>query len=259
LGRARGQSLSFLAAMLFYNSSKKQLKNFEFNNEVVNSWRKSNEELLAEDKNLGIHIFEIKNTSSGCIYGVLIPGLKQDNVKKTSEIPVKLLGRIIVWINPEKGYITPLIEEYSGDICVKRYASQDYFLKENSEIWYPRKSIDTEFDAKGEQISQTTYDVNPEKSAINIPINDDEFVFPVSAGWTVTDRQSGNQTSYRVIRNTKLKFENGRIALRGNRDFIAESNTLSVNNDRLIRMFCIVIGVIFVLFALFRLRRKTIK
>jgi hypothetical protein len=258
LGKIRSPMFTMLTAALLYGGTKKQLNDFEFNKETVNTWRDSNHKLLQKDKEAAVHIFEKKDTPEGMIYGVIMPGLSLNSagLQGTSRFPKK----IIVWINPEKGYITPLIEEYSGDICVKRYESQDYFLEENSEIWYPKKSIDTEFDAKGEQISQTTYEVSEEKSAINIKISDDEFVFPVSAGWTVTDRQSGRQNSYRAVRNTKLKFENGRITLRGNRDFISESNALSVNlpvnNDWLIRMFCIVIGVIFVLFTLFRLRRS---
>jgi hypothetical protein len=264
LGKIRGTMFTMLTATLLYGGTKKQLNDFEFNKETVNAWRNSNHKLLQNDKEAAVHIFEEKDTPEGRIYGVIMPGLSLSSAKLQSAAS-RFPKKIIVWINPEKGYITPLIEEYFEDICVKRYESQDYFLKENSEIWYPRKSIETEFDVKGEQISQTTYDVNEEKSAINIKISDDEFVFPISAGWTVTDRQSrlGRQNSYRVVRNTKLKFENGRIALHGNRDFIAESNMLSVNlpvnNEMLIRMFCIVIGVIFVLFALFRLRRKTIK
>ncbi|MDR2641912.1 MAG: hypothetical protein LBC74_03885 [Planctomycetaceae bacterium] len=258
LGRVRGQMFMKLTALLLYGGTEKQLNNFEFNKEVVNAWREANHKLIQKDKDAAVHIFREENTPEGRIYGVIMPGLNRE-VTKSRNVVSRFPERVIIWINPEKGHVTPLIEEYFEDVCIKRYESRYYFLMGNSGIWYPRESIETDFDKKGEQISQTTYDVNIEKSAINIEISDDEFVFPVPAGWTITDRQSVIHNSYRAVRNTKLKFEKGRIALRGNRDFIAEGGTpvnLMVGNDWFMRMFCIVIGAVLVLFVLISLYKK---
>ncbi|MDR0705431.1 MAG: hypothetical protein LBF88_10655 [Planctomycetaceae bacterium] len=257
LGRARGHRVASFTALFLLSGTQKQMKDFSFNQSFIEQFIALNDDLVKNTKTAGIRVTGQRDFEGSLVWVITIPQPTDKRIKNN-----KINGKTVIWVDPTRGYICPLIEEYVQDICVVRYESSDYYQDKSSGIWFPRKTVDTEFDlVTKEQLRRTVYEIIPEETDFNIPINNDEFVFPVSAGWTVTDRQSGRQTSYRVVRNTKLKFENGRIALHGNRDFIAESNTLPVNslvnNDRLIRMFCIVIGVIFVLFALFCLRRKT--
>jgi hypothetical protein len=175
----------------------------------------------------------------------------------------RLFSKVIVWINPEKGYITPLIEEYFDGKPIVRYESKNYFQDKHSGVWFPQLFIETNFDEKGKQRSKDTYEVNIEKTSFNIDISDDEFVFDVPAGWSITDKQNGIRQDYRVVRNTKLKFnEKGRIAFRESRDFIPDYPFFSLPNAANLmtiswtRKMCLVFGMILLMYALYRLSKE---
>jgi hypothetical protein len=258
LGRARGHRFSSFTALFLLGGTQEQMKSFSFNQDFIEQFIALNDDLVKNTKTAGIRITGQRNFEDSFVWILTIPQPTDIRVKRNVN------GKTVIWVDPTRGYICPLIEEYVQDICVVRYESSDYYQDKSSGIWFPRKTIDTEFDlVTKEQLRRVTYEIIHEETDFNIPISDDEFVFPIVAGWTVMDKQSGRQNSYRVVRDTKLKFEKGRIALNESRDFIADdvmsSVNLPVSNEWMIRMFCIVIGVVFVLFALFHFRRRTIK
>ncbi len=261
-GRARGERLTTLTALLLLGGTETQITQREFHLDTVKALRESNRELLSVDPKHGVHIFAEQDTDEGHLYGVLIPGIPKRS-KDMNDAAAKMLGKCIVWINPEKGYITPLIEEFLGDVCVARYESRDYFQDKSSKLWYPKTTIDTVFNDKGEQVSKTTYEVDVEKTKLNIDISDDEFVFPIKAGWSVTDRQTGIQQSYRTVRDTKLEFnEKGRIAFSESRDFVPDYPVISVANAANVlnmswpRILCIVLGFVMFAYGVIRLRKN---
>ncbi|MDR2346267.1 MAG: hypothetical protein LBE18_09400 [Planctomycetaceae bacterium] len=255
LGRARGHRLSTFTALFLLSGTQKQMKSFSFNKSFIEQFIALNDDLVKNTKTAGIRITDKKDFEGSLVWVLTISQPSDKFLKR------KINGKTVIWVDPARGYICPLVEEYVQDICVVRYESSDYYQDKSSGIWFPRKTVDTEFDlVTKEQLQRTVYEIIPDETDFNISISNDEFVFHVPTGWTVNDRRFVIRQSYRAIRDTKLKFEQGRIALRGNRDFIVEDNFLSVNlpvnNNWLIRMFCIIIGIIFVLFVLSRLLKK---
>lgn len=125
--------------------------------------------------------------------------------------------KALVWIDPARGYICPKIEEYVGDRVFKSYESSGYFLDRNSGLWWPRSHVETEYDTNtGAVKSRVAYAMTPEETALNVPIDDDEFAFRAKRGMEIADNQEGTGPRYYVANDTSLRMKHGVLDLTTN-------------------------------------------
>lgn len=210
-GRARGATLQFLTATLLLGTT--DARDDRFNQATI-------------EKTRGV----LKAIGSG--YPIQKQVEFEGGTASVVEISARLdkapinpfgVGRTLVWIDPARGYICPKIEEYVGDRVFKSYESSGYFLDQNSGLWWPRSHIETEYDPDTGAIkSRDTYTMTPEGTALNIPIDDDEFVFHAKPGMQIADNQEGTGPIYHVANETSLRMKNGVLDFSHNPDLILQ-------------------------------------
>ncbi|MEW4531419.1 hypothetical protein [Maioricimonas sp. JC845] len=121
-----------------------------------------------------------------------------------------------VWVDPERGYVTPRIEERSGDRVTFRRKSDGYFRDRHSGLYYPARYVEERFSPEsGELIETIVHEVNPEDFALNVPIDPSEFAVEVPAGTVVLDEINGGD-NYTATGPATLQFDNGQIDLAAN-------------------------------------------
>jgi hypothetical protein len=87
-----------------------------------------NDDLVKNTKTAGIRIVGQRDFDNGLVWLVTIPQPTDKRIKSNVN------GKTVIWIDPVRGYICPLIEEYVHDICVVRYESSDYYQDKSSGI-----------------------------------------------------------------------------------------------------------------------------
>ncbi len=62
-----------------------------------------------------------------------------------------------VWIDDRRGFVTPLIEEFgAGGVLRKRYVSSGYVRVAASDLWYPAKHEESNFDEQTGELDKAT-------------------------------------------------------------------------------------------------------
>jgi len=183
LGRARGMRVDLWSALLL-KPDQVNSGGFIINTEAIEELRNFNNDLY-ETLKKQIQIIEERNFENGNVFVVSIPNRKNETLRQIG------FGKTIIWIDPAKGYVCPLIEEYYGDegneVLLYRYEASDYFLDENSGLWFPSRAKTTQFDTIDPQKidSETVYEILVSQTKLNIPISDEEFSFAIKKGGDV--------------------------------------------------------------------------
>jgi len=123
-----------------------------------------------------------------------------------------------VWIDDQKGFITPLIEEFgAGGVLRKRYASSGYVRIATADLWYPAKHEESSFDEQtGELAVSTVFETNMKTLRLNEAIPEEEFTVRVPQGVTVADKRGGGLVTHMVVADAaSLQFKAGRLDLDG--------------------------------------------
>jgi len=125
---------------------------------------------------------------------------------------VKMQTRLLkLWVDPSRGFIVPVEEEYHDGKRVIRLESSDYRLASTDGVWFPWSSKETHYDpATGEAVSEREWRVTA--AVLNDPIDPKEFEVVVPAGEAISDsRTSTTATTYRTTAPVTI----GAIAPRG--------------------------------------------
>lgn len=125
---------------------------------------------------------------------------------------VKMQTRLLkLTVDPSRGFIVPVEEEYHDGKRVIRLESSDYRLASKDGVWFPWSSKETHYDpTTGEVVSELEWRVTA--AVLNDPIDPKEFEVVVPAGEAINDsRTSTTATTYRTTAPVTI----GAIAPRG--------------------------------------------
>ena len=125
---------------------------------------------------------------------------------------VKMQTRLLkLTVDPSRGFIVPVEEEYHDGKRLIRLESSDYRLASKDGVWFPWSSKETHYDpATGEVVSEREWRVTA--AVLNDPIDPKEFEIVVPAGEAISDsRTSTTATTYRTTAPVTI----GAIAPRG--------------------------------------------
>lgn len=120
------------------------------------------------------------------------------------------------WIDPDRGYVCPLVELYddSGSVT-ERWRSSQYFLHESSGLWFPAIHIHSTFVRKvGQDVEERTYRLNPRTFQLNQAVGDEEFAIQLPKGAAVLDTRATEVARYKVIKPASLCLSRERLDLR---------------------------------------------
>lgn len=124
----------------------------------------------------------------------------------------KMQTRLLkLMVDPSRGFIVPVEEEYHDGKRVIRLESSDYRLASKDGVWFPWSSKETHYDpATGEVVSEREWRITA--AVLNDPIDPKEFEVVVPAGEAINDsRTSTTATTYRTTAPVTI----GAIAPRG--------------------------------------------
>lgn len=170
------------------------------------------------------------------------------------------------WIDPSRGYVCPLVQEYSPENgkILKEYTSGDYFLHAKSGLWYPATHEEKTWDENETLTESQLYTIDPDTFQFNQPVSDQEFYIDVPEGQTVVD--SRGMPSMTPL-PTYHSIDKGTLSLAKNGLNLSEMTWLSpleipreyqIQRGRyiLFRLSLVGIGLIFISIALYRMWRR---
>jgi hypothetical protein len=110
---------------------------------------------------------------------------------------LKIQARLLsLTVDPSRGYIVPVEEEYHNGKRVIRLESSDYRQSSKDGLWFPWQSKETHYNpATGDILSEHVWQVTA--AVLNDPIDPKEFEVAIPAGESIQDsRESNVATSY---------------------------------------------------------------
>lgn len=217
-GRARGTTLQFLTVMLLLGTPNNS--DYHFNPETIEKTRVL---LTRVGATSGWRVVG-KREFEGGTASVLEIAPAAGARSTFSRIGV---NRTLVWVDPARGYICPRIEEYSGERPSRVYESSGFFLDRNSGLWWPRLHTDTVYDAESGATKETKiYTMTPERTALNVPVGDEDFTFHATPKMKVCDKQGGSDVVYQVVKAASLRLKDGAFDLANNPALVPERDIL---------------------------------
>jgi hypothetical protein len=120
------------------------------------------------------------------------------------------------WIDPSRGYICPLAQQYSpenGKILIE-YSARNYFLHEKSGLWYPQECEEKTWDARSDSLLESRqYRINPVTFQINQPVSDEEFSIDIVENMVVVDERVTPNVVYVTTESGSLSLAQGGLDL----------------------------------------------
>lgn len=112
------------------------------------------------------------------------------------------IPQLRIWIDPERGFITPrIIELANGEPCVE-YVSSHYQYLEDAGLWWPRvHQVSNHFEQ-----TVTRYEIDLDRSCVNCPIDEAEFELAVVPGNCVSDDRDGHSEHLVIRKPYRMKF-----------------------------------------------------
>ena len=107
---------------------------------------------------------------------------------------LKMQTRLLsLTIDPSRGYIVPLEEEYHDGQLVLRFESSDYRQSSKDGLWFPWHSKETHFQpSNGEVVNELEWHVT--QASLNEPVDPTVFEILIPAGEEIDDFRSDSRT-----------------------------------------------------------------
>ena len=207
-GRLRGARATLMTAVLLIGTDMKVSRDYQFNTDVLQKLVQLNREWQKTSPDRGIRFVGTTRLEGADVSIVQASWASGPQASQS-------LGKLKVWIDPARGYICPRIEEHSGEGLAHLYVSKEYFLDQNSGLWWPHIHTDTEYSPTGEVQAETTYEMTPSATALNPPVDSKEFALSVKKGVAILDRRNGKAVAYRAENDMNLELNKGEIDLGG--------------------------------------------
>ncbi|GHT22022.1 hypothetical protein FACS189419_03940 [Planctomycetales bacterium] len=183
-----------------------------------------------------------------------------------AKVEIRRKDRLVasMLIDSSSGYTCPLMQIYNAKTnkLQEEYRSQDYFLHEQSGLWFPARCTEKVFDAKtGKLLSTTEEQVNPATLSVNQPVSPNEFAVDITEDALIRDGTQGEPRRYRAEKAGVLSLASGGLDL-DKKDWLyseaeAERYVPSQGGASVVvRWILIVSGAVLILIACIRLWRK---
>jgi len=113
-----------------------------------------------------------------------------------------------VWIDPSRGYISPLVELFYEDgRTAQKWESSGYFQEVNSGLWYPQRHVYKQFGNDGTQIRMETYVMNAESLTLNNNPPSEAFTVELPANLLILDTRTDPHKRYRSSKPVNISLE----------------------------------------------------
>jgi len=116
------------------------------------------------------------------------------------------------WIDPSRGYICPLVQQYSPENgkILQEYSAKNYFLHDRSGLWYPQEYEEKMWNAQnGVLLESSQYKINPATFQINQPVSDQEFSIDIAGDIIVVDERVTPNATYAATERGALSLADG--------------------------------------------------
>jgi len=172
---------------------------------------------------------EISRQTGGTLYE-LAGQVQYDGGAMAYVVENRSKGRVVqrYWLDASRGHICPLIQYIDeSDQVTAEWKSSDYFLHDESGLWFPAKHIYTQYQSGTNRIAeQIEYTIERNTFKLNQPVALDEFAIEIPANAHILDTRSGRQVRYRTNEPITLSFIQGGLDLsRKNVTLIADMDT----------------------------------
>ena len=120
------------------------------------------------------------------------------------------------WIDPSRGYVCPLAQQYSPDNgkILKEYSAKNYFLHEKSGLWYPQECEEKTWDVQNSALLESRqYKINPATFQLNQPVSDHEFSIDIAENKVVVDERVNPNAVYVATGSGTLSLVEGGLDL----------------------------------------------
>lgn len=115
------------------------------------------------------------------------------------------------WIDASRGYICPLIElfdnEQPKERLIEQWKSSEYFLHEQSGLWFPEQHVHSQFDVtRGKPLKREHWRVDRQSFELNHAVPDNAFTLVMPVGSSVLDSRTRLQRTYNVTSSVTLSL-----------------------------------------------------
>jgi hypothetical protein len=245
-GRIRGLP-SVLVTASFIGSSAPE--RFVFSEKSVLDFRSNCKKLNSQNGN---SILEIMKTT------------QYDDSAEAVVLETKMNNKLVqrYWIDQSRGYVCPFIQIYdpkTGNL-VEEYKSSNYFIHEETGLWFPQKYEVAEYDTSGQLKLSREYEIDKATLKINHQVSDEEFAIDVQESYKVMDSRSKKNIAYNAVEKGVLTL--GELNLDKmswlERDKIVGEEQISEQNRSaiIVRSILIISGIVLMLWALWRSKRN---
>lgn len=257
-GRARSPMALLLTTVLLGAGG--DPTSLTFNPAVINAVRQLFDQVAADPRlgeSFAPHVTSVRDFEGSRVYEIQCGQPLMPAGVTGSALPRMLK----LSVDPGRGYIVPLEEEYTGGKLRIRFESSGFALDARSGVWFPRRCVDTYFDPTTGRVSKkSVYEFT--KVSINEPVDSREFVIRMPPGSLITDNRTSPAVQYRASQEIPLRFIGGRLLL-GGAPGLAVAETLKgqhlpeASSNAGVRRFCIICtaGIVALLAAL-AIRRR---
>jgi hypothetical protein len=192
-GRARSPMALALATLLISNGGSHDA--FTFSPSTTAAVKKTFES-VASAEGLGVeripHLVEASSFEGHDVFKIEF-GMREP--PSNTKMQTRLLS---LTVDPSRGYIVPVEEEYHDGHRVIRLESSDYRQASKDGLWFPWQSKETHYNpTTGDIVSERVWQVTA--AVLNDPIDPKEFEIAIPAGESINDaRKSTVATTYRT-------------------------------------------------------------
>ena len=200
-GRVYGVSAFF--AVVNLTQGRTDYSTHEFTPENIKNYK---EQIRSTENEYNAQSFVIKGSA------------KYDGDKKATVLESYVQGKLVerYWIDSSRGYICPLWQVFNPETgeVINEQKAEDYFLHEESGLWYPQIYTKTGVDPSGKRPTEKTkYIIDKTTFRINFPVTDKEFSIDVPERASVDDRRNDTRASYVAIKPGTLTLAKGGLDL----------------------------------------------
>lgn len=203
-GRLQGEAALMTGVLFSMGSRQKSIGQFEFNfdAEILRQAEDINSKIVAQDSESGIRLLReenIKLSDSALSKSVVIQKGATAGAKGLS------MPKIIAWIAPDHNLICPRIEIYETNKLSIVHESSDYFVDEDSGLFWPSIHKESRFDlSSGKLKYMRVIRFDPDNVDLNIPIGEENFKISIQKGEIVEDRR--NKLGEGFVARENLEF-----------------------------------------------------
>jgi hypothetical protein len=162
------------------------------------------------------------------------------------------------WIDASRGYVCPMIQiyEFNSEELLEQYKSSDYFLHQESGLWFPKKYSELRKNASTKSILEDAdYLIDPNTFWFNRKVSIKEFSIDIPENEFIVDERNKNETKvYKSITKGELTLAQSGLELEKMQWLERKSPPMEYvvqrNHWTISRILCILIGIVLIILGI---------